>query len=108
MKPPPESVRIGPHTYRVVPVGDAVLVDAGRCSQVDKVGLVISVDASLAPSMFADALLHECGHGLLDVLGLSEDDEERICQLLGPALLALIVDNPKLIKYVRSVAPVDR
>jgi len=97
---PPTTVAVGPHTYSVVLVPSGILKDANRAGQCNVQGLVIAVDAAQARSQVADTLLHEITHALLEVIDLDEDVEERVALAMGPGLLALLRDNPALVRWV--------
>jgi hypothetical protein len=97
---PPTTVDIGPHTYSVVLVPSGILKDANRAGQCNVQALVISVDAAQARSQVADTLLHEITHAILEAVGLDEDTEERVASAMGPGLLALLRDNPALVRWV--------
>lgn len=100
MKPPPATVKVGPHEFRVVVVPDDVLINVGKAGSCDAQGGVIAIDGRQTKSQLADTLLHELTHAMLDVLDFEAADEERICLALGPGLLALLRDNPALVKWL--------
>lgn len=100
---PPKRVRVGPHRYRVRIDDSGALGDAGRAGQCSPSRLTITIDDEQEGSQLADTLLHELGHALLQSVGLEEEIEERACAALGPGLLALINDNPKLIEWLQAL-----
>lgn len=97
---PPRTVKVGPHTYRVRMIDDGVLSDAGRVGQCTAQSLTIAICKDQAPSQLRDTLLHELTHALLNQLDMDKDQEELVASTFGPGLLALIVDNPDLIRFV--------
>ena len=97
---PPASVRVGPHTYRLVMVPDGVMDDAGRVGHCCPERLVIALDSGQRPSQLADTILHELVHALLRSVDLESAEEERVCLALGPGLLALVRDNPSLVAWL--------
>lgn len=66
--------------------------------------LTISVRPSLPRSLKAQTLLHEVLHTLTHLTGLEkelgEKKEEAVVTRLAPALLAVLIDNPKLVAYI--------
>lgn len=102
---PPAAITVGPHVYRIVIVPDGILSDAGQEGHAALTRNVIAIDGEFPPTRMADTLLHEAAHAMLNTIDLGEDGEteERVALILGPALLALILDNPELIDWVRSL-----
>lgn len=99
---PPKRVQVGPHSYRVSLL-DAALPDAGCDGICSKDRLSIAVYSEQGSTKVGDTLCHELGHALLASVKLEEDVEESVCLALGPGLLGLIRDNPRLIEWVRSL-----
>lgn len=99
---PPSSIDVGPHRYSVVMVPRGVLADSGSAGTTNPQALTIALCEDQAPSQLADTLLHELGHTILPAAGLEEEVEERVCLVLGPLLLQVLIDNPDLIAWVRS------
>lgn len=100
----PRTVRVGPHRYKIVVVPDGALDSAGQVGHCNSERLVIALSGDQEPSQLADTLLHELGHALLRTLQLSDEDNERVCLVLGPGLLGLVRDNPRLIAWLQEVA----
>lgn len=100
-KPPPESVKIGPHTVRIVVVPDGILGDAERSGHASLERGIIALDNECTFTQMADTLLHECvGHGVMASAGLEDEVEERVALVIGPGLLSFLRDNPELVKWV--------
>lgn len=99
---PPRRVQVGPHSYRIALL-DAALPDAGCDGICSKDRLQIALYAEQGATKVADTLLHELGHAVLATVKLEEDIEEAVCLALGPGLLQLIRDNPRLVDWVRSL-----
>jgi hypothetical protein len=97
---PPKRIRVGPHDYGVVITAPGVLEDAGADGTCVPRRLRIALDGGQPHSQMADALLHEISHGLLERVKLEDDVEEAVCLVLGPGLLELLVDNPRLVKWL--------
>lgn len=91
----PDAVTIGPHRYVIEPGGDGLCVPRRN---------VIALDGGQPPSQLADTLLHEVVHALLATVKLDDDVEEAVALALGPGLLALIADNPELIRSIAEAA----
>lgn len=99
---PPQSVKVGPHRYKVVVVPDGLLENAGADGLCIPRRLTIALDGGQPPSQMADALCHELTHVLLDAVRIDDDLEESIALMFGPTLLALIRDNPTLVSYLQE------
>jgi hypothetical protein len=97
---PPRNVKVGPHRYRVISDKDALMEAAS--GRTDRERLTICLDPTLAGSALADTLVHELVHACLAVVALGDDVEEQVALALGPGLLALLRDNPKLVKYLTT------
>jgi hypothetical protein len=99
-------LQIGAAEYRVKRVAE---VEAD-----DKLGMtrfrrsLIHISKKQSPSSERDTLLHEVLHavcyesGLSLVLGIGDEDEERIIRILAPWLLTVIRDNPHLIEQLTA------
>ena len=57
----------------------------------------ISIDSELTLQPMQDTLLHEIIHAVLQAY---EKDTEVLVRILTPALLALLKDNPHLVKFL--------
>lgn len=99
----PKRVKVGPHQYQVVVLPNAILNVTGRAGQCDAQRGVITIDGTQTPTQLADTLLHEVTHALLEVTDLDTDVAERVALAMGPGLLDLIRDNPRLIDWIRSL-----
>ena len=100
---PPLEIQVGPHAYRVEVVPDGILEGAGADGTCHNRRLTLAVDGGQPPTQMADCLLHELTHALLATIKLEDDAEEALCLILGPALLDLVRDNPKLIDWIQSL-----
>lgn len=105
--PPPGKVVIGPHVFKVVSVPNGVLDDAGRYGHTALPRNLIALDDGMPFTQEADTLCHESAHGMLATIDLGEDEavEERVCLILGPALLGWVRNNPDLIAYLLQDNP---
>lgn len=99
---PPRSLKVGPHKYKVTLVPDGILTDSGNDGTCTPQHLAIGLDATQPPSMLGDTLCHEITHAMLATVGLEAEVEERVALVFGPALYALICENPKLLRYLTS------
>ena len=104
MKAAPRHVIVGPHRYRITEIPDGILEGAGSDGTCSPRHLTIALDGNQPRSQKADTLCHELTHALLASVKLEDDVEEAIALALGPGLLALIRDNPKLIDWMRGTA----
>lgn len=100
---PPSTLRVGPHTYQVVLVPNGVMIDAERRGHTMATRLVIAIEPDMPASMVADTLIHEAVHAILRSIVLEDTVEEQVALLMGPAVLALLRDNPELLTYLESV-----
>jgi hypothetical protein len=96
---PPSTIKVGPFTYRVE-VDDAKVPDSmyGVC---DKSEQRISLHKDQSKQRLRLSLLHEVLHALCDLANLDDDPvEERIVTQLSPVLLAVLLENPKLTRFL--------
>lgn len=105
---PPETIKIGPHTFRVVVVPDEMLLDQGSYGHTALRKLVIAIDGATPFTQEADTVLHECIHAMLSSTTLEEAIEEQVASALAPALLSCLRDNPDLVKYILQNNPDER
>ncbi len=101
----PKQVDVGPHQYEVVTEERAVLAlrDEGKygITRVDR--LEIHIDDAGAQTQVADTLLHEILHCIWDQGGLRMEDpglEERVVSSLTTGILAVLRQNPKVVKFL--------
>lgn len=103
----PKRVKVGPHVYRIESGG----VTADALDQAEAAGMthvmrsLIRIDTSSSATQAADTLLHEALHAVWSMVGFRSDSiladkEEEMISRLTPALLGLIRDNPKLVRYM--------
>lgn len=95
------KLRVGHHDYSLVALpedDDDFGQIAGDCCRPT---LTIRVDLTAPPTDQADTLLHEALHAIWQVYGLPAKvtEEEAATRLAGP-LLALLRDNPEVVKAV--------
>jgi hypothetical protein len=98
----PRQVTVGPHRFKVTLVPDGILEGAGADGTCVPRHLTIALDANQPRSQKADTLCHELTHALLATVKLDDDVEEAICLAFGPALLALVRDNPDLMEWLKE------
>jgi hypothetical protein len=66
----------------------------------------IWIDRSLCPQQMADALLHEILHAIHNSLAFhchKRPSDERIASQYAGALIEVMRDNPKLLRWIRKV-----
>ena len=97
----PDTIKIGLRTYTlevkdVVTNSDDVLW--GLC---DRASGKIEITQHHDLPVMQDTLVHEVLHAVYDDRGLEKgDEEERIVKALATGLVQVLVDNPKLRKWV--------
>jgi hypothetical protein len=108
----PKKVKVGSTRYTVRATEDALmraehLERSGLSGHTDYDELVITVDPKLAADRFAEVLLHETLHATFEHCGLGYDLEgqedgleEQVVRRLAPALLGVLRDNPKLVRFL--------
>lgn len=62
----------------------------------------IKYDASAAPQVVRETILHELLHMLLEHTNVDSEVHEEIIRALSPLLLAVIRSNPRLLEYLAS------
>lgn len=92
----PESVKVGAHTFRIMPLPEEA--DQDEWGEADFVAGTISVAEKVPPSRQTEVVLHEVIHALL--LGWEMKEEEAITTLLGEGIAAFLQDNPQFVKHV--------
>jgi hypothetical protein len=102
--PAPTTVVVGPHEVKIVFVEDGVMGDGGRHGQCSINRLVVAIDGELPATLMGETVLHEIGHFLLASVGITDEDVvERLALRFGVDVMALIRDNPDLVKWVQSL-----
>jgi hypothetical protein len=64
---------------------------------------VIRLAGDVVATQAVDTLFHEIGHFLFTGSSFSDDDCERIAEVLGPGLASLFRDNPEWISTVSKI-----
>lgn len=80
--------------------------DGGRHGQCSINRLIVAVDDELPGTLKGETVLHEIGHVLIASVGLPDDSDElqeRLALRFGVDVLALIRDNPDLVKWIQSL-----
>jgi hypothetical protein len=105
-----DSVRIGALEYAVIEMPAGRLADTERVADCSSDYLEIQISKDLPKPKQAAYLLHEVIHGMNDDCGYpfgSEEAEEAFTTAFAPRLLALIVDNPVLIREIWRMTGVE-
>jgi hypothetical protein len=97
----PPAVKIGPHLYLVQELPQTDLSSDTLSARLDPGSQLISITGAATESLKCELLIHEAIHALLIGHSLSDEDEELVCTLLGPGLLAFIRDNWGFITYTK-------
>ncbi len=102
----PRVIYIGPFVYEVQcsPISTLTLAAQQRIGECSYEDLAIRLAHSLAPGQTRETLLHEAMHALSNMAGLDhelgDEAEEKVVRRLAPLLLALLRDNPKLVRFL--------
>lgn len=100
----PDVVRIMGRNYVILYEDKSILGNGavGMCSQVN---CLITVMEDQHPVEEADTLLHEILHAIWYCMALPEEglQEEQIVRSMATGLMAVMMDNPKLLKYFQSI-----
>lgn len=105
---PPAKVQLGPYSYDVVynrAAFDRIQVEerTSLCGRQKLTDQKIHINPEMGPDATADTLIHECLHHFFRTSALPDmdtEDEERIVNFLGTAVLAMFRDNPELVEFV--------
>jgi hypothetical protein len=99
----PATVAISPFDYRVryeVGLSDKAGV-SGLCNTDT---LTIFIDGELPDALEPEVVLHEALHAIWTQTGLdkkySDEEEEEAVWQLAPRILALLRDNPRMVKWM--------
>lgn len=103
---PPKRVRVGVHFYSVTSI-KRLVNNAGVVGVCGEDTQEVGYDADLGAGVERETVLHELLHGswhqtVLDKL-YTDDQEEQVLWGLTPLILALLRDNPTLVKYLLQV-----
>lgn len=104
----PHSVKVGPHTYKIVRKRGEMnqkridMAERDLVGQCDHAILQITVDPDLANGAQKDTLLHEVLHAVYNVVGAEGQKlaEEETIVRLTPTLLDTLQRNPGLVAYL--------
>lgn len=100
----PRSVKILGKAYTIA--GDKDLIEDGTASGLCKpwkCSIRIGTDADIQQQR--DTVLHEVFHAIFSETGLTQDfkdddDEEKIVRRMATATLAILRENPRLVKFL--------
>lgn len=106
---PPTTVKVGPFRYEIVDgpeFHEKARGDANCNGLTDFDHERIYVDPGLSPRMKRETIFHELLHTITDMVGLRSeaDEDEELVRALAPALLATLLDNPDLARWLTSAA----
>ena len=101
----PDTVRVGHRRYTIDLVDR--LTERGESGVTFHESRRIEVADNLAAEPEREVVLHETLHAVMEYVGVNYDyaaedppGEEQLVTRLAPALLALLVDNPRLVGYL--------
>jgi hypothetical protein len=99
----PSKVKVGFRTYIIKkwhPVAAASSRRYGECSSLER---VIRIDNSFGSIQTVETLLHELIHAVCDIWCRAPTaDEEDTAGPLSSGLTAVLVDNPKILKFIQD------
>ena len=100
----PTTVTVGPFVYAVVE--DPVSRNHQNRGEHDGTHVRINIAPELSPQRKRVTFTHEVLHALIDAAGRGREGdtftEEGLCDLLAPALVALVRQNPDVIVYLTA------
>ena len=100
----PEVLRIMGRNYVVIYEDESLLGQAalGSCNNSQ---CVIIIQDGQHPIEEADTLLHEIFHALFYCMSIAmgQANEEEVVRRLASGMLAVMMDNPHLLKYFQSI-----
>lgn len=105
----PDHVDVGPHRYALI--ADPTAFNAMQAKErsalrgiTDGEALTIHIDPELPASVFAETVLHETLHTVMNLQGvrldISDAEEERLVTRVAPALLDVLRRNPDLVAFL--------
>lgn len=100
----PETVRIMGRNYVILYEDKSLLgsMAVGMCNQTQ---CIITVQEDQHPVEEADTLLHEIMHAVWYCMAIPDENvnEEQAIRSMATGMMAVIMDNPKLLKYFQSI-----
>jgi hypothetical protein len=102
----PESLKIGPYTYRLEEWPHDEAADRERWGECCYKRQVLRVDTSYSGDRILSILLHETLHAIFEAWTIDLErvkDSEDIVNPLAKGLSAVLVDNPELVDWIRRV-----
>ena len=100
----PKSVKVGYRTFKIELKSKDFMEDMGKVADCDKEGGIIRLGKhhlKASPQIAAEAILHEILHAIYYNWDLDDSDkEEKIVTQLTFGLCSVIVDNPKMWKWI--------
>ena len=100
----PATIRIGPFDWNLVHWTSIEATAASRYGECSSHELIIRISPDMAsPAKLVDTFLHEIGHAIWWVSGLSKQDnsdEERIVSATAITMVQVFRDNPWLTRWI--------
>lgn len=93
-----KSVRIGPHRYKLEIVSKVGEDDNWGQYYSDEQKIELS--DKLSGSKWAEILVHEMVHGIVDNWGIDLPDEEKFVSVFSIGLTQVLKDNPTLFRSI--------
>jgi hypothetical protein len=96
-----EGVYVSPFSYEVK-YDDQLTKNAGALGATGTDQTYIVLDPSSSRGVLMETLLHECLHAIWTQTALdkeySDEQEEQVIYTLSPRIMALLRDNPRMVK----------
>lgn len=105
---PPPTVRVGAHTFTIdaTDTTTRLLTEDQKLADTRIESLLIRLRNDRPHTARAESLVHESLHAMFWDAGLQEtpvdEHEELLVTALAPRLLALLRDNPDLVRYLTA------
>jgi hypothetical protein len=95
---PAQTVKIGPHRYKVEEIERLVSGDGTQplYGEINYSRGVIRIEKGLAGSYKRQTVWHEALHGILEGAGIREDHDERMIDAIATGIVQVLQDNPWL------------
>lgn len=100
----PKAIKVGPHSFSVVERNKKWVEEHAAEGMCDFSSYTIEVNVQHRPSCVLDTLVHEIFHAIYFTYNMTVgDDEERLVRTGSTGWLAVLSDNPALVKFINKV-----
>lgn len=101
----PDTIKVGAYDYTIIARGQdwkRSVGAYGRCHTEEQT--IEIVTEGITPIFQLDTFMHEILHAIFSYHALDDDDdEEKTVTLLASGLVAVLRDNPELVKFQNAV-----